>query len=160
MARQGRAGEALGISLIAGLVGGLFGLVVLVLATEPLANVALAFTPPAYFALGVLGSPSSPDCPAARCSRDLLAAAIGLMLAMVGPDPMSGVPRFTFGEPDLLGGIKPLLVMIGLFAVTEMLVQIGEPPWAKAERRRGAPQASLTWPMMKRLCEADRRSAP
>jgi putative tricarboxylic transport membrane protein len=56
MARQGRAGEALGISLIAGLVGGLFGLAVLVLATRPLANVALAFTPMAYFALGVLGS--------------------------------------------------------------------------------------------------------
>jgi hypothetical protein len=51
MARQGRAGEALGISLIAGLVGGLFGLVVLVAATKPLAMVALAFTPPAYFAL-------------------------------------------------------------------------------------------------------------
>ena len=59
---------------------------------------------------------------------------------------MSGVPRFTFGEPDLLGGIKPLLVMIGLFAVTEMLVQIGEPPWAKAERGRGAAQAARTGP--------------
>src|SRR5512145_1859151 len=55
MARQGRAGEALGISLVSGLVGGLFGLVVLVLATKPLADVALAFTPPAYFALGILG---------------------------------------------------------------------------------------------------------
>src|SRR5574339_549478 len=55
MARQGKAGEALGISLISGLVGGLFGLVVLVAATEPLARVALAFTPPAYFALAVLG---------------------------------------------------------------------------------------------------------
>src|SRR4051812_31188472 len=55
MAKQGRAGEALGISLIGGLVGGLFGLVVLIVATKPLAMVALAFTPMAYFALGVLG---------------------------------------------------------------------------------------------------------
>ena len=68
MTKQGRAGEALGISLIAGLVGGLFGLVVLVVATEPLAEVALAFTPPAYFALGILGlSASSPASRAARC---------------------------------------------------------------------------------------------
>src|SRR6478735_5913519 len=55
MARQGRAGEALGISLMSGLWGGLFGLLVLVLATESLAKVALAFTPAAYFSLGILG---------------------------------------------------------------------------------------------------------
>ena len=55
MNRRGRGGEALGISLMSGLVGGLFGLLVLVLATGPLARVALAFTPPAYFALGILG---------------------------------------------------------------------------------------------------------
>ncbi len=154
MARQGRAGEALGISLIAGLVGGLFGLVVLVVATEPLAKVALAFTPPAYFALGMLGISVVAGLSSGSLIKGLLAAAIGLMFSMVGPDPMSGVPRFTFGEPDLLGGIKPLLVMIGLFAVTEMLVQIGEPPWAKAS----AAEARLrlpNWAMMKRLFEAD-----
>ena len=55
MAKQGRAGEALGISLMSGLVGGLFGLAVLVLCTESLAKVALAFTPAAYFSLGILG---------------------------------------------------------------------------------------------------------
>jgi putative tricarboxylic transport membrane protein len=64
--------------------------------------------------------------------RGVIAACIGLMLAFIGSDPVSGVPRFTFGSADLLGGIKPILVMVGLFAVTEMLVQIGEPAWAKA----------------------------
>jgi putative tricarboxylic transport membrane protein len=150
MARQGRAGEALGISLIAGLVGGLFGLVVLVLATKPLANVALAFTPMAYFALGVLGISVIASLSGGSLLKGLFAALLGLMLAMVGTDPVSGVSRFTFDQPDLLGGIKPLLVMVGLFAVSEMLVQIGEPPWARADAR----QARLKlpdWPMMKRL---------
>ena len=150
MARQGKAGEALGISLIAGLVGGLFGLVVLVVATKPLAMVALSFTPPAYFALGILGISVVASLSSGSLIKGLLAAVIGLMFAMVGSDPVSGVPRFTFGEPDLLGGIKPLLIMVGLFAVTEMLVQIGEPAWAKAD----AANARLKlpdWAMMKRL---------
>lgn len=135
MARQGKAGEALGISLISGLVGGLFGLVVLVAATEPLARVALAFTPPAYFALAVLGLSVIAGLAGGSLAKGLIAAALGLMIATVGTDPVSGVPRFTFGSPELLAGIRPILVMVGLFAVAEMLVQIGEPAWAKAEAR-------------------------
>jgi putative tricarboxylic transport membrane protein len=135
MAKQGRAGEALGISLVSGLVGGLFGLLVLVVATEPLAEVALAFTPPAYFALAVLGLSVIASLSGGSLLKGVIAAALGLMVATIGSDPVSGVPRFTFGSPDLLGGVRPILVMVGLFAVTEMLVQIGEPAWARAEKR-------------------------
>lgn len=135
MARQGKGGEALGISLISGLVGGLFGLAVLVLATEPLARVALAFTPAAYFALAVLGLSVIASLAGGSLLKGLIGAGLGLMIATVGTDPVSGVPRFTFDSPELLGGIRPILVMVGLFAVAEMLVQIGEPPWAKAEAR-------------------------
>lgn len=135
MARQGKGGEALGISLVSGLVGGLFGLGVLVLATEPLARVALAFTPAAYFALAVLGLSVIASLSGRSLMKGLIAAGLGLMIATVGTDPVSGVPRFTFGSPELLGGIRPILVMVGLFAVAEMLVQIGEPPWARAEAR-------------------------
>jgi putative tricarboxylic transport membrane protein len=135
MARQGKGGEALGISLVSGLVGGLFGLVVLVAATEPLARVALAFTPPAYFALAVLGLSVIAGLAGRSLTKGLIAAALGLMVATIGTDPVSGVPRFTFGTPELLGGVRPILVMVGLFAVAEMLVQIGEPAWAKAEAR-------------------------
>jgi putative tricarboxylic transport membrane protein len=69
---------------------------------------------------------------------------------MIGTDPVSGVPRFTFDDPELLGGIKPLLVMVGLFAVSEMLVQIGEPPWAKADGANTRLKLP-NWAMMKRL---------
>lgn len=150
MALQGRAGEALGISLVVGMIGGLFGLVVLVAATEPLAMVALAFTPMAYFALGILGISVIASLSGDSLLKGLLAAGLGLMFAMIGTDPVSGVPRFTFGESELLGGIKPLLIMVGMFAVSEMLIQISEPPWVKADGK----QTRLKLPnlaMMKRL---------
>jgi len=150
MAQQGRAGEALGISLMSGLIGGLFGLAVLVLATESLARVALAFTPAAYFSLGILGLSVIAGLSGGSLLKGLIAALLGLMIAFIGSDPVSGVPRFTYGSADLLGGVKPILVMVGLFAVTEMLVQIGEPAWAKALKS----QARLklpNWAMSKRL---------
>ena len=69
---------------------------------------------------------------------------------MVSSDPVSGVPRFTFDSPDLLGGVKPILMMVGLFAVTEMLVQITEPAWDKANR--SAARLKLPdWALSKRL---------
>ncbi len=133
--RQGRAGEALGISLVSGLVGGLYGLVVLALLTEPLARVALAFTPPAYFALGILGLSVIASLSGGSLIKGLLAGVIGLMIATIGTDPVSGVSRFTFGSPELLGGVRPILVMVGLFAVSELMIQISEPDWAKASAR-------------------------
>jgi putative tricarboxylic transport membrane protein len=135
MNRKGQAGLALGISLSAGLVGGLFGLVMLVALTEPLAHVALAFTPPAYFALGILGLSVVAGLSSGSALKGWFAGILGLMVATVGTDPISGVPRFTFGSPDLLGGIRPILIMVGLFAVSEILVQVSEPAWEKASAR-------------------------
>ena len=150
MAAKGRAGEALGISLISGLWGGLFGLAVLVLCTESLAKVALAFTPAAYFSLGILGLSVIAGLSGGSLLKGTIAALIGLTIAFIGSDPVSGVPRFTFGSADLLGGVKPILIMVGLFAVTEMLVQITEPPWAKANKSE-AKLKLPNWAMSKRL---------
>jgi putative tricarboxylic transport membrane protein len=150
MAKRGQAGEALGISLMSGLYGGLFGLLVLVLCTESLAQVALAFTPAAYFSLGILGLSVIAGLSGGSLLRGLIAACMGLMVAFIGSDPVSGVQRFTFGSVDLLDGVKPILVMVGLFAVTEMLVQIGEPPWARGNT--GSTRLKLpNWAMSKRL---------
>jgi len=135
MNKRGQAGLALGISLSAGLVGGLFGLTMLVLMTEPLARVALLFTPPAYFALGVLGCSVVAGLSGGSVTKGWIAGVLGFLVATIGTDPMSGVPRFTFGSPDLLGGIRPILIMVGLFAVSEVLIQVREPPWDKASTR-------------------------
>lgn len=152
MAQQGRAGEALGISLMSGLIGGLLGLAVLVLATESLARIALAFTPAAYFSLGILGLSVIAGLSGGSLLKGVIAALLGLMIAFIGSDPVSGVPRFTFGSADLLGGVKPILIMVGLFAVTEMLVQIGEPAWAKAIKSE-AKLKLPNWAMSKRLAK-------
>jgi putative tricarboxylic transport membrane protein len=150
MAKRGKAGEALGISLVSGLVGGLLGLAFLVLATEPLAAVALAFTPPAYFALGILGLSVIASLSGRSLLKGAISGLVGLMIATVGTDPMSGVPRFTFGFPELLAGIRPILIMLGLFAVSEMLIQISEPAWAKASSRDTRLKLPA-WPTWKRM---------
>ncbi|MDH5749372.1 MAG: tripartite tricarboxylate transporter permease [Rhodospirillales bacterium] len=135
MQKQGRGGEALGISLVSGVIGGLIGLFFLVVLTEPLARVALLFTPPAYFALGVLGLSVIASLSSGSLIKGLMAGVVGLMIAMVGTDPVSGVSRFVFDQSELLGGIKFILVMVGVFAVSELLIQAGKPEWEKPTHR-------------------------
>jgi putative tricarboxylic transport membrane protein len=125
MNKQGRAGEALGISLMSGVVGSLFGLAMLVMLTEPLSWLALAFKPTSYFGLGVLGLSVIASMSSGSLLKALASAIVGLMIATIGTDPISGVTRFTFDVPDLLGGIEPVLVMVGLFALTELMRQSG-----------------------------------
>lgn len=82
--------------------------------------------------------------------KGCIAEMISRVIAFIGADPVSGVPRFTMGSADLLGGVKPILIMVGLFAVTEMLVQIIEPAWAKANKSE-AKLKLPNWAMGKRL---------
>jgi putative tricarboxylic transport membrane protein len=146
MQRQGRGGEALGISLYSGVLGGLFGLTMLVMLTEPLARVALAFTPMAYFALGILGLSIIASLSGESLLKGLAAGVLGLMVATVGSDPVSGVPRFVFGRPELLDGIAPILIMVGLFAVSELYQQASAAEWRKTagtETRLRFPDGAL-----------------
>jgi putative tricarboxylic transport membrane protein len=129
--KQGRASEALGISLSASFIGSVFGLLLLVLLTAPLADLALAFRPPSYFALGVLGLSVIATVSEGALIKGIVAAFIGLMIATVGTDPVSGTGRFTYGNPELLTGVPIILVMVGLFAVSEVLEQASLPDWEK-----------------------------
>jgi putative tricarboxylic transport membrane protein len=125
MNKQGRAGEALGISLWSGVVGGLFGLTMLVTLTEPLSRIALLFRPTTYFGLGILGLSVIASLSGKSLLKGAAATLLGLMIATIGTDPVSGVNRFTFGFPDLLDGIQPLMVMVGLYALTELMMRSG-----------------------------------
>ena len=136
MQKMGRGGEALGISLVAGVIGGMIGIICLILLTRPLANVALYFTPPAYFSLGILGLSVIASLSSGSLIKGLMAGIIGLMIATVGTDPLSGVNRFTYGTPELLGGIPFILIMVGVFAVSELLVQAGSPVAITTEKRQ------------------------
>ena len=127
MHQQGKGGEALGLSLVSGVFGGLIGILCLILLTKPLASVALYFTPPAYFSLGILGLSVIASLSPESITKGLMAGVIGLMIATVGTDPVSGVNRFTYDTPELLDGIPFILVMVGVFAVSELLVQASQP---------------------------------
>ncbi len=134
---QGKGGEALGLSLVSGVFGGLIGILCLILLTKPLASVALYFTPPAYFSLGILGLSVIASLSQESITKGLMAGVIGLMIATVGTDPVSGVNRFTYGTPELLDGIPFILVMVGVFAVSELLVQASQPnPQAHRVKRQ------------------------
>ena len=148
--KQGRGGEALGISLVSGVIGGLIGLFCLVVLTKPLASVALYFTPPAYFSLGILGLSVIASLSTGSLIKGLMAGVVGLMIATVGTDPVSGVSRFTYGAPELLGGIPFILVMVGVFAVSELLVQSGKPPHVVPEKRQMTIRLP-SWALLKRL---------
>ena len=150
MKRQGRAGEALGISLWSGVIGSLFGLALLVVMTEPLSRVALLFKPMSYCALGVLGLSIIASLSGGSLLKGLAAAIVGMMVATVGTDPISGVSRYTFGVPELLSGIKPILVMVALFAMSELLVQSGGRGLA-GDTREAVRIRLPKLPMMRRL---------
>lgn len=152
MTKQGKAGEALGISLWSGTLGSLIGLAMLVLLTEPLSQLALAFTPMSYFGLGMLGLSVIASLTGGSPLKGFAAAIIGMMVATVGTDPISGVTRLTFGSADLLSGIEPILLMVGLFAISELMSQSGATPSASVIQSLRIRLPSLR--MMKRLVRA------
>jgi TctA family transporter len=121
MARTGRGGQALGILLMASCMGGLFGFVALAVSGPLLAKVALNFSNFEYFWLALLGLSCATLVSAADPLKGVLSLLIGLLVATVGMDPLTAVPRFTFGWSELLGGIDFIPAMIGLFALAEIL---------------------------------------
>ena len=138
MQRQGKGGEALGISLVASVLGTIAGLALLILLTEPLSRLALEFRPASYFGLGVLGLSVIATVSGGSLAKGMIAALLGLMISTVGTDPVSGVARFTYGNPNLLSGVPFVLVMVGLFAVSELFEQSSQPERSggKATRTR------------------------
>jgi putative tricarboxylic transport membrane protein len=126
MARKGQAGKALGIALAASAIGGVFGTVVLMVAAPPLARLALQFGPPEYFALAILGITAIASIGNGSVLKALIAGLLGLGVATIGIDPLTGMPRFTFGSMMLLTGVGFVPAIIGIFALAEVLQRFGE----------------------------------
>ncbi|MGL6259160.1 tripartite tricarboxylate transporter permease [Vibrio sp. WXL210] len=124
MAAKGQAARALSISAIASFTGGLISTIVLIAIAPKLATFALRFNAPEYFALALFGLTIIASVSSKNILKGLLAGTIGLLVATVGLDPISSVPRFTFGVMDLYSGINVIPVLIGLFALSEALNQL------------------------------------
>jgi len=121
MALQGRAGPALGIAAIGSFIAGTIGVVLLMLVSPLLARWALSFGPPETFALMLLGLTTVTMLAGEDPLKGYISMVLGLMLAMVGFDIISGDARYGFGVPELIDGIDFLPVAIGLFGIGEVL---------------------------------------
>ncbi len=123
LGKRGMAGKALKMAVLASVYGGLFSVLVLILVAPQLASFALRFGPSEMAALLVFALTIVAVLSTGSMLKGLLAAAIGMVLATVGADPMVAVPRFTFGNFSLFDGLQLIPLLIGLFALSEMFVQ-------------------------------------
>lgn len=121
MAQKGEAGAALGGAVIASVFGGLFSLAVMMLLLEQVAGFAIKFGPAEIFALVLLGLSTICGLAERSMARGLVAGVLGLMLMIIGLDPIDGVARLTFGSVPLQQGVHLLVAMIGLFAVPQVI---------------------------------------
>ncbi|GBE14596.1 tripartite tricarboxylate transporter TctA family protein [bacterium BMS3Abin14] len=126
MARQGRAGPALAISAIGSFIAGTISVIGLMLFGPFLANVAIRFGPAEYLALMVFAFSMISSLAGRNLAKAMISTLFGLMLATVGLDPGSAVPRYTFGQLKLYDGMDFLVVAIGLFAISEVLSLLEE----------------------------------
>lgn len=130
LAKQGRAGAALGIAAIGSFIGGIISVIGLILIGPTLAKEALRFGPPEFFAIVSLGLVLLVGLMGKSLIKGLLGALFGLLLSFVGQDPTTGLIRFAFGESRLMNGFDFVTVAIGLFGLSELLLNI-------EERRKG-----------------------
>lgn len=144
MAKQGRAGAALGIAALGSFIAGTLSLVVLTFFAPALSAVAIKFGPPENFGLMVLGLVCTLFMITGSTVKGVLMIALGFLAAAIGIDVVNGKERFTFGSVDLMAGIELLAVVIGLFGVTEILLNVESMVKSSliAERVRGL------WPIV------------
>lgn len=122
LAQRGEAGRALGIATVASATGGIIAVIIFIFAAPGLALLAYQFGPAEYFALTVFGM-SMLTTIGGDALKSMISGLLGILLATVGLDIMTGVERFTFGSAHLADGIAFVPIMVGLFAVSEFLVQ-------------------------------------
>ncbi|PKN66113.1 MAG: transporter [Deltaproteobacteria bacterium HGW-Deltaproteobacteria-15] len=124
MARKGRAGPALGIAAFGSFIAGTIAVIALTFVGPVLADLALAFGPPEYFSLMIVGIMVLTYLSGGSMIKALMMAGIGVMLSGVGMDTISGQYRFTFDLPSLLDGVGVVPVAMGLFGISEVLLNL------------------------------------
>src|SRR3982750_1221436 len=139
MTKRGEGETALGAGLVFSVIGGLFGTTVLIVAAPSLAEVALKFSSFEYFWLVILGLSSAVFLAIGNPLKGVVSLLIGLLISAVGLDNPAGYPRFTFGNAELAGGLTLIPIMIGMFAVSEILRGVAgiDKPWEMAQAKVG-----------------------
>lgn len=144
--KQGKPGLALTTSVVASSIGGMIGAIVLFAFSEPLANVALSFGAPEYFALSIFGLTIIASLASDNLLKGFIVMFLGLFLKSIGLDPFTGEERFTFGVPKLMDGLSFIPALIGLFAMASVFTGI-----EKNMERAKAIKLSFAMPKLKEL---------
>jgi len=121
MSKKGQLDLNLGVNLVFSVAGGLFGVVILIVAAPALAEFAINFSPFEYFWLAALGLSCAIFIATEDPLKGIVSLLLGLAIGAIGIDPAAGFPRFTFGSVELMQGINLIAAMIGMFAVSEIL---------------------------------------
>jgi putative tricarboxylic transport membrane protein len=155
MARRGEPGRAIWLGTWASFIGGLLGAVFLIAATVPLARFALQFGPWEFFSLFVFALSMVAGLTEHSLLKGFLAGAIGLIVTVIGADPIMAVPRFTFGTEFLRSGFQFLPVLIGIFAFAQIMTDLekigaGEQPDAVSGSSLAVSHAAVIWEILKR----------
>jgi TctA family transporter len=121
MAKQGRAGQALFMAMFASFIGATIGIVLMMFFSPALVDIAFKFGPAEYFALMLMGLLAASTLAKGSPLKGIASVFIGLIFGAVGTDVNSGVPRFTFGVPELMDGIQLVALAMGLFGIADIL---------------------------------------
>ncbi|WP_099355149.1 tripartite tricarboxylate transporter permease [Fredinandcohnia onubensis] len=124
MAKQGRAGDALGFSILSSFIGGIISAIALYFLASYISKIAINIASPEYFSLGVLALVSIGAVSGENFTKGIAAGSIGVFLSTIGIDPILGTPRLTFDIVPLLSGIAIIPALVGLFAVTEVFIRL------------------------------------
>ncbi len=126
LAKLGEAGQAIGLTTLMGVVGGFIGIICLAAGAPALSSLALLFAPRDYMMLAIWGLLLVGSLSGESLAKGIFAGSLGILFGMVGLDPLTAEPRFTFGSVQLTAGAPYVAAMIGLFGVSEVLVQLHE----------------------------------
>ncbi|HHV64816.1 MAG TPA: C4-dicarboxylate ABC transporter permease [Peptococcaceae bacterium] len=155
LAKKGQAGKALGMAIYSSVFGGIFSLLVLILVAPQIAKVAIKFGPVELFALVVFGFSTIISLSETSIVKGILAGLFGLLLCTIGLDPVMGLQRYTFGFANLMTGVGLMPVMIGMFALPEIIDN-----FLQASKNRHKPpvkqkqQVKANFPSLKEMKEA------
>jgi putative tricarboxylic transport membrane protein len=149
MALQGRAGPALAIAAIGSFIAGTLAVVILTFIGQPIAEYSLYFGPAEFFALMVFGLATVASLTGTNVAKSVITTCLGLMIATVGIDLVSGAARYTFGNPFLQDGIDFVVVAIGMFAISEIVVTANEVRQGTRAEVIKADRIWVSWPEFK-----------
>jgi len=149
MAQNESPGKALSYSLVSSSIGGIFGGLVLIFVSVPLAKFALNFGSPEYFLLGVIGLMAVGLLSGTDKIKSSIAVILGLIAGTVGIDSLTGVNRATFNQPELMDGVNLVAFLVGMFAISELFMMISKGLNNKYVADRSTLKTGLTWKELK-----------